>query len=100
MADRLTSHPWRCFEQKFELTNEEQLGNIPQFHIVCTSTLATRDADLMNDARAANRLWTIDTGHDPRVTAPGQISGGTLANASDRSRSIWCSSMTDRLRTM
>jgi pimeloyl-ACP methyl ester carboxylesterase len=43
MDDRLTPHPWRSFEQRLELTNEEALWAIPQFHIVCTSTLATRD---------------------------------------------------------
>ena len=43
MDARLTGHPWKCFEQKLELTNEDALWAIPQFHIVCTSTLATRD---------------------------------------------------------
>ena len=70
MADRLTSHPWRCFEQKLELTNEERFGTIPQYHIVCTSTLATRDPELMDDARRAGRLWDIDTGHDLMITEP------------------------------
>ena len=36
MADRLTGHPWACFEQKLELTNEDALWAIPQYHIVCT----------------------------------------------------------------
>ena len=40
MDERLTGHPWRCFEQKLELTNEDALWAIPQYHIVCTSTLA------------------------------------------------------------
>ena len=44
MADRLTGHPWKCFEQPLDLTNEDALWAIPQYHIVCTSTLATRDA--------------------------------------------------------
>ena len=47
MADRLTGHPWQCFEQPLRLTNEEALWAIPQYHIVCTSTLPTRDRDLM-----------------------------------------------------
>ena len=41
MAERLTAHPWKCFEQPLDLTNEEALWAIPQYHIVCTSTLAT-----------------------------------------------------------
>ena len=53
MAERLTPHPWKCFEQPLELTNEDALWAIPQYHIVCTSTLATRDKDLLD--RAAPR---------------------------------------------
>ena len=70
MADRLTPHPWRCFEQPLRLTNEEALGAIPQYHVVCTSTLATRDPELMAEARAGGRLWSVDTGHDLMVTEP------------------------------
>jgi pimeloyl-ACP methyl ester carboxylesterase len=70
MADRLTAHPWRCFEQKLVLTNEAALWAIPQFHIVCTSTLASRDPELMERARSQGRLWDIDTGHDLMITEP------------------------------
>ena len=70
MADRLTAHPWRCFEQKLALTNEAALWSIPQFHIVCTSTLLSRDPELMATARSEGRLWDIDTGHDLMITEP------------------------------
>jgi pimeloyl-ACP methyl ester carboxylesterase len=70
MDARLTGHPWRCFEQKLVLTHEDDLWAIPQYHIVCTSTVATRDPQLMATARAAGRLWEIDTGHDLMVTEP------------------------------
>ena len=70
MAERLTAHPWKCFEQPLELTNEAALWAIPQYHIVCTSTLATRDTALMDRARAEGRLWDIDTGHDLMITEP------------------------------
>jgi pimeloyl-ACP methyl ester carboxylesterase len=70
MDERLTPHPWRCFEQPLRLTNEAALRAIPQSHIVCTSTLATRDRDRMAAARAAGRLWDIDTGHDLMITEP------------------------------
>jgi pimeloyl-ACP methyl ester carboxylesterase len=70
MADRLTPHPWACFAQRLELTNEAALWKIPQYHIVCTSTLATRDRGLMDRARAEGRLWDIDTGHDLMLTEP------------------------------
>jgi len=73
MADRLTGHPWQCFEQRLRLTNEAALWAIPRYHIVCTSTVATRDRDLIATARAAGRLWEIDTGHDLMITEPEMV---------------------------
>jgi pimeloyl-ACP methyl ester carboxylesterase len=78
MADRLTGHPWRCFEQALELTNEGALWAIPRFHIVCTSTLATRDAAMLAEARAEGRLWDIDTGHDLMITEPEAVADALL----------------------
>ena len=78
MADRLTGHPWRCFEQPLHLTHEKELSAIPAYHIVCTSTLATRDRTLMGDARAAGRLWAIDTGHDLMITEPAAVADALL----------------------
>ena len=75
---RLTGHPWKCFEQKLALTNEDALHAIPQYHIVCTSTLATRDRDLMDAARAEGRLWEIDTGHDLMITEPHAVTAALL----------------------
>jgi pimeloyl-ACP methyl ester carboxylesterase len=82
MAARLEGHPWKCFEQKLELLNESELSKIPQYHIVCTSTLATRDPQLIAEARAAGRLWDIDTGHDLMITEPQKVSEALLAIAS------------------
>jgi pimeloyl-ACP methyl ester carboxylesterase len=83
MADRLTGHPWRCFEQPLELTNEDALWAIPQYHISCSSTLPTRDPELMEKARAAGRLWEIDTGHDLMITEPEAVADALLEVASD-----------------
>jgi pimeloyl-ACP methyl ester carboxylesterase len=82
MTDRLTPHPWTCFEQKLRLTNEAALWAIPQYHIVCTSTLATRDPELMEKARADGRLWDIDTGHDLMITEPQFVASALLGIAS------------------
>jgi pimeloyl-ACP methyl ester carboxylesterase len=82
MAERLTPHPWKCFEQPLALTNEDALWAIPQYHIVCTSTLATRDPALMARARAEGRLWDIDTGHDLMITEPRQTADALLQVAS------------------
>ena len=70
MDERLTGHPWVCFEQKLQLGNEDALRAIPQYHIVCESTLATRDRALIDTARTEGRLWHIDTGHDLMITEP------------------------------
>jgi len=78
MADRLTPHPWKCFEQPLVLGNEDALWAIPQYHIVCTSTLPTRDRDQMALARAEGRLWDIDTGHDLMITEPEKTADALL----------------------
>lgn len=78
MDERLTGHPWACFEQPLTLTGEAALRAIPTYHVVCTSTLATRDAELMGAARAEGRLWDIDTGHDLMITEPRQVADALL----------------------
>jgi pimeloyl-ACP methyl ester carboxylesterase len=78
MNERLTAHPWKCFEQPLRLTHEAAFQAIPQYHIVCTSTLATRSRVLMEKARADGRLWTIDTGHDLMITEPRAVADALL----------------------
>ncbi|HEY1741507.1 MAG TPA: alpha/beta hydrolase, partial [Acidimicrobiia bacterium] len=80
---RLTGHPWKCFAQKLRLTNEAALWAIPQYHIVCTSTLATRDRRLIDAARARRRVWEIDTGHDLMITEPDRVASALLEVAAD-----------------
>jgi pimeloyl-ACP methyl ester carboxylesterase len=70
MDARLTGHPWRCFEQPLVLADEEALAVIPQFHVICESTLIGRNPKLMAAARETGRLWQVDTGHDLMVTEP------------------------------
>lgn len=84
MDERLTGHPWRCFEQKLDLRNEDALWAIPQYHIVCQSTLATRDGELMARARAEGRLWVIDTGHDLMITEPDRVTDALVEVAAAR----------------
>ncbi|MCU1451410.1 MAG: alpha/beta hydrolase fold protein [Acidimicrobiales bacterium] len=78
ITDRLTPHPWACFEQKLELTDEKALWAIRRYHIVCTSTLATRDRKMVDKARAEGRLWDIDTGHDLMLTEPDAVADALL----------------------
>ena len=76
--ERLTAHPWKCFTQPLALGNEAALWAIPQYHVVCTSTLATRDPDLMAKARSEGRLWDVDTGHDLMITEPHKVAEALL----------------------
>jgi pimeloyl-ACP methyl ester carboxylesterase len=70
MTPKLTPHPVRCFTTPLRLTNEAALWEIPQTHILCTSTLPHRDPARMEKARAAGRVWDVDTGHDLMITEP------------------------------
>ena len=78
MADRLTGHPWRCFEQPLRLANEAAMRAIPDFHVVCTSTILTRERALIERARSEGRFWDIDTGHDLMITAPSAVADALL----------------------
>jgi hypothetical protein len=70
LAPKITPHPWKCFEQPLRLTNEAGVRALPQSQIVCTATLPYRDPADLEPARAAGRLWDIDTGHDLMVSEP------------------------------
>lgn len=72
MKPKLTPHPWRCFEQKLVLANESALRKIPQTHIVCTSTLKTRDVAALK-ASSDGRVWDVDTGHDLMISEPEKV---------------------------
>jgi pimeloyl-ACP methyl ester carboxylesterase len=78
MEQRLVPHPWKCFEQALEVTNEVALRAITEYHVVCTSTLATRDPKMMAAARDQGRLWAIDSGHDLMITEPEAVADALL----------------------
>jgi hypothetical protein len=77
LVERLTPHPWRAFAQPLRLTNEAALWKIPQTHIVCTSTLATRDRARM-ERLTEGRVWDIDTGHNLMMTEPRKTADALL----------------------
>ncbi|QDK34631.1 alpha/beta fold hydrolase [Sphingomonas sp. IC081] len=66
---RLTRQPWKCFAQKIVFTNESAMRAIPESHLICTSTIPTRDMSLITE-RSQGRVWDIDTGHDLMLTKP------------------------------
>jgi hypothetical protein len=74
-APKITPHPWKCFAQPLRLANEAGLRAVPQTQIVCSSTLPHRDPAGLEPARAAGRVWDIDTGHDLMITEPEAVAG-------------------------
>jgi pimeloyl-ACP methyl ester carboxylesterase len=83
MQERLTPHPWRCFEQPLTLHDEDAVWALPQYHVVCEQTLPTRGRALLEKARAENRLWSIDTGHDLMITEPKWVAAALSEVASE-----------------
>ena len=73
MTARLTPHPWKCFTQPLQLSNEAELGAIPQTVICCTWNLEFRDPARMAPAQTAGRVWDIDTGHDLMICEPDAV---------------------------
>ncbi|OBK72407.1 alpha/beta hydrolase [Mycobacterium sp. 1274761.0] len=72
MRERLTPHPWRCFEQPLTLTNSAALQSIPQSHISTTTFMSLRNVDRLRE-KADGRVWDIDTGHDLMITEPHKV---------------------------
>ena len=74
MKPKLTPHPWKCFEQKLELMNEEAMRKIP---ISMVTTDVQKDT-LTQEIREAiremtqGRHWHVETGHDLMISAPGE----------------------------
>jgi pimeloyl-ACP methyl ester carboxylesterase len=78
MDERLTGHPWRCFEDKLILEDEGAVWALPQFHIICDANALSRDSRIIEPARAEGRLWTIDTGHDLMITEPAFVADALI----------------------
>ena len=78
MAERLSRHPWQCFEQPLDLSTRTRSGRSRSTTSSAPSTLATRDPELMGKARAEGRLWDIDTGHDLMITEPEAVTDALL----------------------
>jgi pimeloyl-ACP methyl ester carboxylesterase len=83
MDERLTGHPWACFEQKLVLRDPARVAALPTYHIVCSSTVPTWDREMVAAAKAAGRFWEVDTGHDLMVTEPGFVAGALEQVARD-----------------
>lgn len=81
--ERLSAQPWKCFEQKVHIADLAGYSAIPQYHVICTDTLPGRDPALIEAARAAGRLWILETGHDMMITEPDRTTEILQAVATD-----------------
>lgn len=75
MQQRLTPHPWRCFTQPLRLSDEAAVRAIPRTEIVCINELAAAEGEeaRRGRGRGADRVWTIETGHDLMITEPNAV---------------------------
>jgi pimeloyl-ACP methyl ester carboxylesterase len=80
MLDRLTPHPWKCFEQPLLLKNQRAVGQIPQSHINSTMWTGCRDSENLRDI-AEGRLWQRDTAHELILTEPHWVADKLAATA-------------------
>ena len=78
MQDRLTPHPWRCFEQPLHLRDEAAVRRIPRTNVNCTESLRTSEPDALARQLDAERVWEIDTGHDLMITEAAAVTGMLL----------------------
>jgi pimeloyl-ACP methyl ester carboxylesterase len=72
MRERLTPHPWKCFEQALMITDQAALQSIPQSHISTTAFMSLRNVERLR-AKSDGRVWDVDTGHDLMITEPRKV---------------------------
>lgn len=68
---KLTPHPWKCFEQKLVLNNEERIRQIPRSFIL-SNVQKGMDEQTRTTMMGltGGRIWEIDTGHDLMISEP------------------------------
>lgn len=74
LMERMTPHPWRCFEQPLRLANEAAVRNIPYTNINASWSLKVRPPESLQRCLEGDRVWEIDTGHDLMITEPEKLS--------------------------
>lgn len=66
----LTPHPMKCFLDRLDLPDPAAVAAIPRTSIDCIETLTRRGTVIIERAKAADRCYEIDTGHDLMITKP------------------------------
>jgi pimeloyl-ACP methyl ester carboxylesterase len=70
MDDKLTGHPWRCFEQKLHLDDEAAVRAIRRVNINTTENLRNSPPDKRARQLDGDVNHEIGTGHDLMLTEP------------------------------
>jgi pimeloyl-ACP methyl ester carboxylesterase len=70
LTEKLTPHPWKCFEQALQLANEPAVRRIPFTNINASWSMKVRPPESVRRASEGDRVWEIDTGHDLMITEP------------------------------
>lgn len=80
MKPKLTPHPFKCFEQKLVLHNEDVMRQIPISIFVSNVQKDTLTDEMRDGARmvSGGRFFEIDTGHDLMISAPRETAAGLL----------------------
>ena len=84
MQDKLTPHPWACFEQPLRLTDEVAVTKIPRTNINCTASLRSSEPEALQRQLGADRVWDVDTGHDLMITEPQVVAEMLLRLGNDQ----------------
>jgi len=87
MQDKLTPHPWACFEQPLRLTDEAAVTKISRTNINCVASLRSSEPEALERQLGADRVWEVDTGHDLMITEPEVVSEMLLRLGNDQASS-------------
>ncbi|MBX3315163.1 MAG: alpha/beta hydrolase [Actinobacteria bacterium] len=78
--ERLTAHPWRCFEQELVLQDEDAVRAIRRVKINCTESLLASGPTKRGVQTDGDVVLEIDTGHDLMLTEPDRVAEMLIAS--------------------
>ncbi|MCW1431824.1 alpha/beta fold hydrolase [Novosphingobium sp. JCM 18896] len=73
LRSKLTPHPWQCFIEPLKLSDGAAVRALPRTNINAPSTLRLRKGESLERSLDADRVWSVDTGHDMMVTEPHRV---------------------------
>ncbi|PRD40689.1 alpha/beta hydrolase [Phyllobacterium phragmitis] len=87
MMERITPQPLKCNKQPLKLADEAAVRKIPCTNINASWSFTVRSPESARRARAGDRVWEIDSGHDLMITEPEALAEMLLRLASPASTS-------------